>query len=88
MPDFPSTLGRRLRKVRHGAGRVVIRIRRLLRGPQRLGNVTQIDADAIPDIGRSSHAIHPNIVYREMAGDLGMRRPPAIEARFGSRLVG
>ncbi len=60
----------------------------MLGGAEGFGDVAEVDADAVPDVGGAAHAIEEDVLFGEVGGGFGVRGAPAVEAGFGGGLVG
>lgn len=69
-------------------GGVVVGVGSLLRWADIFGDVTEVDADAVPDGAGASHAIDENVVFGEVRCGFGVIFFPASEAGFGGGFVG
>ena len=69
------------------ARRIVVRIGSFLRRAERLRHIPQIHSYARPGGRPSPHRIHQHIVYREVAGRLGMPALPSLQTRQSGRFV-
>ena len=57
------------------AGGIVVGVGSFLGGTNRLGDVTEIDADAGPGGGAAAHGVNKNVVYGKMLrGFRGVKR--------------
>ncbi len=52
------------------------------------GDVAEVDADAVPDVGGAAHAIEQDVFFGEVGGGFGVRGAPAVEAGFCGGFVG
>ena len=71
-----------------GAGGVVVGVGCGLGWAFGLGDIAQVDADAVPDVRSAAHAVDEDVVGGEQGGGLGMGLLPAFEAGECGFLVG
>ena len=57
-------------------------------GASGFGDVAEVDADAVPDVGGAAHAVDEDVVVGEVGGGFGVGGAPAVEAGFGGGFVG
>ena len=60
----------------------------MLGGALGFGDVAEVYADAIPDVGGAAHAVGEDVVWGEVGGGFGVLFAPAGEAGFGGDFVG
>ncbi len=70
-----------------GAGGVVVGIGGLLGGALGFGDVAEVYADAVPDVGGTAHAVGEDVIFGEVSRSFGVLFAPAGEAGFGSGFV-
>lgn len=59
-----------------------------MRRTERLGDVAEIDADAVPDGAGAAHAIDEDVVDGEMSCSFGVVLFPAFETGFSGSVIG
>ncbi len=71
-----------------GAGGVVVGVGGSLRWAEGFGDVAEVDADAVPDVGGAALAVDEDVVGGEVLGGFGVGDAPAVQAGFGGGAVG
>src|SRR6185369_7506392 len=66
---------------------IVVRVRRLSRGPVGFGDVPEVDADPGPRAGSAAHRIDQDVVRLQLRRGLRVARLPPLEPRARVRLV-
>src|SRR5262249_54476654 len=70
------------------ARRIVVRVGRFLRWPQRFGHMAQIHADARPCGRPAPHGIDQDVVNGELRGRPAMSALPSLQTCQGGRAIG
>ena len=63
------------------AGRILIRIRSLLRRPHLFRHMTQVNADPGPSRRSTAHGVNQHIIHSQKRSHLGMLRLPPLQPR-------
>src|SRR5262245_36185777 len=70
------------------AGRIVIRVGRLLWRPQLFGHMPQVYADPRPGGGPAAHGIHQYVIHREKLSGFGVPNFPSFETGERGGFIG